>query len=85
MTSLPAQRLGLRDRGLQYLIIERNEEHFVEGLPHLDRIIYQMVTDKTAKRIGLQRNQFQLANASAVMRLTDIDSFRKVTTLPSRR
>ena len=62
----------------QYLIIERNEEHFVEGLPHLDRIIYQMVTDKTAKRIGLQRNQFQLANASAVMRLTDIDSFKKV-------
>lgn len=62
----------------QYLIVERNEDHFNGDLPWLDRIIYQMVTDKTARRIGLQRNKFQLADASGVMRLTDIDSFKNV-------
>ena len=62
----------------QYYIVERNPNHFIEGLPHLDQIIYKLVKDKTARRIGLQRNEFQLADASGVMRLTDIDEFKKV-------
>ena len=62
----------------QYYIVERNPNHFVEGKPHLDQIIYKLVKDKTARRIGLQRNEFQLADASGVMRLTDIDEFKKV-------
>ena len=47
-------------------------------MPHLDQIIYKLVKDKTARRIGLQRNEFQLADASGVMRLTDIDEFKKI-------
>ena len=62
----------------QYYIVERNPNHFIEGLPHLDQIIYKLVKDKTARRIGLQRNEFQLADGSGVMRLTDIDEFKKV-------
>jgi len=62
----------------QYVIIERNKNHFIKELPYLDRIIYQMVSDKTAKRIGLRKNQFHLAVAAAVMRYADINSFTKI-------
>lgn len=69
----------------QYVIIERNKNHFLKELPYLDQIIYQMVTDKTAKRIGLRKNQFQLANAAAMMRYADIDSFKKIPHLALAR
>jgi peptide/nickel transport system substrate-binding protein len=62
----------------EYVSIERNEDHFVAGLPYLDKIIYQNVQDKTAKRIGLRRNQFQLARADSVMRFSDIKAFSKI-------
>jgi len=62
----------------EYVSIERNENHFVEGLPYLDKIIYQNVADKTAKRIGLRKNQFQLARADSVMRFSDIKEFSKI-------
>ena len=62
----------------EYVSIARNEAHFVEGLPYLDRIVYQNVADKTAKRIGLRRNQFQLARADSVMRFSDIKEFSKI-------
>ena len=59
----------------EYVSIVRNDDHFVEGLPYLDRIIYQNVQDKTAKRIGLRQNQFQLARTDSVMRFSDIKEF----------
>ncbi|MBN98509.1 MAG: hypothetical protein CME16_04570 [Gemmatimonadetes bacterium] len=62
----------------EYVSIVRNEAHFVEGLPYLDKIIYQNVQDKTAKRIGLRKNQFQLARTDSVMRFSDIKEFQKV-------
>ena len=62
----------------EYVSIARNEKHFVEGLPYLDKIIYQNVQDKTAKRIGLRQNQFQLARTDSVMRFSDIKSFSKL-------
>ena len=62
----------------EYVSIERNENHFVEGLPYLDRIVYQNVADKTAKRIGLRQDQFQLARADSVMRFSDIKEFSKL-------
>ena len=62
----------------EYVSIERNKDHFVEGLPYLDKIIYQNVQDKTAKRIGLRRNQFQLARTDSVMRFSDIEEFSKI-------
>ena len=81
-----AESFSVSDDGLSYTFnLERNPDHFVAGLPYLDQVVYQMVTDKTAKRIGLQRNEFQLANASAAMRLTDIESFKKVEHLARRR
>ena len=62
----------------EYVSIVRNEDHFVEGLPYLDKIIYQNVQDKTAKRIGLRQNQFQLARTDSVMRFSDIKAFSKL-------
>ena len=62
----------------EYVSIERNPDHFVEGLPYLDRIVYQNVQDKTAKRIGLRRDQFQLARTDSVMRFSDIKEFSKI-------
>jgi peptide/nickel transport system substrate-binding protein len=62
----------------EYVSIVRNDDHFVEGLPYLDRIIYQNVQDKTAKRIGLRQNQFQLARTDSVMRFSDIKEFSQL-------
>ena len=62
----------------EYVSIARNEDHFVDGLPYLDKIIYQNVADKTAKRIGLRKNEFHLARTSSVMRFSDIDEFSKL-------
>ena len=62
----------------EYVSIARNESHFVSGLPYLDKIIYQNVQDKTAKRIGLRKNQFHLARTDSVMRFSDIKEFSKV-------
>lgn len=62
----------------EYVSIARNEDHFVDGLPYLDKIIYRNVADKTAKRIGLRQNQFQLARADSVMRFSDIKQFSKI-------
>lgn len=62
----------------EYVSIERNADHFVDGLPYLDKIIYRNVQDKTAKRIGLRQNQFQLARTDSVMRFSDIKEFSKL-------
>ena len=62
----------------EYVSIARNDNHFVDGLPYLDKIIYQNVADKTAKRIGLRQNQFQLARTDSVMRFSDIKAFSKI-------
>ena len=62
----------------EYVSIARNENHFVDGLPYLDSIIYLNVGDKTAKRIGLRKNQFQLARTDSVMRFSDIKEFSKI-------
>ena len=62
----------------EYVSIAKNPNHFVEGLPYLDKIIYQNVADKTAKRIGLRQNQFHLARTDSVMRFSDIKAFSKI-------
>ncbi len=62
----------------EYVSIVRNKDHFVKGLPYLDQIIYKNVQDMTAKRIGLRRNEFQLARTDSVMRFSDIKEFSKI-------
>ena len=62
----------------EYVSIVKNKDHFVEGLPYLEKIIYQNVQDKTAKRIGLRKNDFQLARTDSVMRFSDIKAFSKL-------
>mgnify|MGYP001212788398 FL=1 len=67
-------KLGER-KAEEYVSIVKNENHFVSGRPYLDKIIYQNVQDKTAKRIGLRKNQFQLARVDSVVRFSDIKQF----------
>jgi peptide/nickel transport system substrate-binding protein len=62
----------------EYLLLDRTKNHFVKGLPYLDRIIFRIVTDKTAMRVGLQRNQFNLANVTMTMRYAEIKSFQEI-------
>ena len=62
----------------EYVLLERDEGHFREGFPLLDQIIFRVVTDKTAMRVGLQRNQFHLAQVAVVTRYGDIKNFEEI-------
>ncbi|MBW1700039.1 MAG: hypothetical protein JRH18_20095 [Deltaproteobacteria bacterium] len=62
----------------EYLLLERNPNHFHGETPYLDRVIMRIVTDKTAMRTGLKRNQFHLAAVAMAMRYRDIPSFEKI-------
>lgn len=62
----------------EYMILERNKNHFYKDTPYLDRIIIRVVTDKTAMLAGLKQNEFNLAEVSMAMRYRDIDSFEKL-------
>ena len=69
----------------EYLLLERNKDHFVKEMPYLDQIIFRIVTDKTAMRVGLQRNQFHLANVAMTMRYGEIKSFQEIPHLDLTR
>ena len=69
----------------EYVLLERDENHFHEGFPLLDQIIFRVVTDKTAMRVGLQRNQFHLAQVAVVTRYGDIKNFEKIPHLALTR
>lgn len=57
----------------EYLILERNPNHFIPDRPLLDKITFRVVTDMTAMRAGFRRNDFHLA--SAAVRFRDLDTF----------
>jgi peptide/nickel transport system substrate-binding protein len=62
----------------EYLILEKNKNHFYAKTPYLDRVILRVVTDKTAMRAGLGQNQFHLAAVQMTTRYRDIESFTKI-------
>lgn len=62
----------------EYLVLERDENHFREGFPYLDEIVFRVVTDKAAMRIGLMQNQFQLADIGKTMRYSDIKQIEQI-------
>lgn len=62
----------------EYVILERFDEYLREGLPYLDQIIFRVVRDQTAIRVGLEQEDFHLAVASSTMRYRDLKKFQEL-------
>lgn len=62
----------------EYVILERFDGYLREGLPYLDQIVFRVVRDQTAIRVGLEREEFHLAVASSTMRLRDLRKFQEL-------
>ncbi|MBF0279484.1 MAG: hypothetical protein HQM13_16925 [SAR324 cluster bacterium] len=65
----------------EYIIMDRNKNHFDGERPYLDRVIGRVVLDKTSVRVGLEKNQFQMADAGGQIRYRDITDFEKISHL----
>lgn len=48
----------------RYIILDRFDDYFIDGRPYLDRVILQIISEPTAMRIGLQRNELDLVPGS---------------------
>ena len=65
------------DNGLPgYLVLEPFEDYWGEG-PYLDSLIYRVVTDQTAVRVGFERGEFQLAIGTATSLYRDLEKFQE--------
>lgn len=60
----------------QYIIAERNPDYWREGQPYLDRIVWRIITDKSAGAAAIESGQIQLSTYSSLS-LPDIDRLRK--------
>lgn len=56
----------------QHIIAERNPDYWREGLPYLDRIVWRVITDKSAATAALETGQVQLS-AYSQLTLADLD------------
>ena len=64
------------DNGLpSYLVLEPFEGYWGDG-PYLDRLIFRVVTDQTAVRVGFERGEFQLAMGSATSLYRDMKKYQ---------
>ncbi len=63
------------ERG-QYIVAERNPDYWRKGLPYVDRIVWRIITDKTAAVSALETDQVQLS-AYNQLALSDIDRLKK--------
>lgn len=60
----------------QYIIAERNPNYWRRGLPYLDRIVWRIITDKSAAAAALETGALQLS-AYSQLGLADLDRLRK--------
>ena len=63
------------ERG-QFVIAERNPNYWKKGLPYLDRIVWRIITDKSAASAGIEAGQLQVAPYSSLP-LADLDRLKK--------
>lgn len=63
------------ERG-QYIIAERNPNYWRKGLPYLDRIVWRIITDKSAATAAIETGQIQLS-AYSQLTLADLDRLKK--------
>lgn len=60
----------------EYLLLERNEDYFLEGKPYLDRIIFKMMKDPLSRRLALERGEVDYSPFSG-FRAVDIVAMQK--------
>jgi len=60
----------------QYIIAERNPTYWRKGFPYADRIVWRIISDKSAAVAALETGQVQLS-AYNQLALADIDRLRK--------
>jgi peptide/nickel transport system substrate-binding protein len=60
----------------QHIIAERNPNYWREGQPYLDRIVWRIITDKSAATAALETGQIQLSSYSQLT-LSDLDRLAK--------
>lgn len=46
----------------QHIILERNDDFFIEGRPYLDKIVMRIIKDESARAIGLENGELQLVS-----------------------
>lgn len=63
------------ERG-QFIIAERNPDYWRADQPYLDRIVWRIITDKSAATAALETGQIQLS-AYSQLTLADIDRLQK--------
>ena len=52
----------------QHIILERNENYFIEDRPYLDRIVMRIIKDASARSIALETGEAQLAGFESIAR-----------------
>ena len=62
----------------EHIILERNPDFFIDGRPHLDRIVMRIIKDGAARTIALENGEVHISafeqNARDVKRLKENDS-----------
>ncbi len=62
----------------QHIILERNEDFFMDGRPYLDKIVMRIIKDASARTIGLENGEIELVafenNVRNINRLKKVDS-----------
>ena len=52
----------------QHVILERNDDFFIDGRPYLDRIVYRIIKDASARTIGLENGELDLSTFENTVR-----------------
>ena len=60
----------------QHIILERNDNYFMEGLPYLDKIIIRIIKDKSARSIAIENGEVQLSGFESTPQ--DINRLKKI-------
>jgi len=59
----------------EFVIVERFNDYFRAGFPKLDQVVFRVVTDQTAVRVGLEQKQFDIVVSSSTTRFKDLQRF----------
>jgi peptide/nickel transport system substrate-binding protein len=62
------------ERG-QFIVAERNPNYWRKGFPYLDRIVWRVITDKSAVAAALETGQIQLSSYNGLS-LSDLDRLK---------
>lgn len=52
----------------QQVILERNDDFFIEGRPYLDRIVYRIIKDASARTIGMENGELHMTTFENTVR-----------------